>query len=309
MTKYILSVDGGGMRGIIPAIILAEIEKKTRKPASKIFDLMVGTSTGGIVVAGLCMQDGKGKPKYSANDLVNFYQKDGPHIFKSSFFRGIGAWFGGAKYPRKNIETILDKYFGETAIVSASNKLLLTSYDIYNDCPFFFKSWKENRNFIRLKDALRSATAAPTYFVPNRLEINQKKRVLIDGGVVANNPAVCAYANSVKLFPNEDLVLLSIGTGRLFNSITYTGSKDFGRMSWVKPLLSIMFNGAPEIANYHLSNIMNNKYLRVQSRLTTAASNGMDDASAQNIRDLKQEAQAIISEDKEIIEEFCKMVA
>ncbi|GFQ98218.1 patatin [Trichonephila clavata] len=69
MTRYILSVDGGGIRGIIPAIILAEIEKRARKPISQIFDLMAGTSTGGIVVAGLCKKDDQGKPQYSANEV------------------------------------------------------------------------------------------------------------------------------------------------------------------------------------------------------------------------------------------------
>ncbi|MGL9779880.1 MAG: patatin-like phospholipase family protein, partial [Wolbachia sp.] len=111
MTKYILSVDGGGIRGIIPAIILAEIEKRARKPIAEIFDLMAGTSTGGIVVAGLCKKD---KPQYSANDLVELYREYGPYIFKSSFFRrSILSWFNCAQYPHKNIESILEKYFGE----------------------------------------------------------------------------------------------------------------------------------------------------------------------------------------------------
>lgn len=87
MTKFILSIDGGGIRGIIPAIILAEIEKRSRKPISQIFDLMAGTSTGGIVVAGLCKKDKEGSLQYSANDLVELYQQYGPYIFKSSFWR------------------------------------------------------------------------------------------------------------------------------------------------------------------------------------------------------------------------------
>nr|WP_253309809.1 patatin-like phospholipase family protein [Rickettsia endosymbiont of Ceutorhynchus assimilis] len=104
MIKYILSVDGGGIRGIIPAIILAEIEKRARKPISQIFDLMAGTSTGGIVVAGLCKKDDQGNPQYSANDLVELYQEYGAYIFKSSFFRrSILSWFNCAQYPHKNI--------------------------------------------------------------------------------------------------------------------------------------------------------------------------------------------------------------
>lgn len=91
MKKYNLSVDGGGIRGITPAIILAEIEKRARKPISQIFDPVAGTSTGGIVVAGLCK--------------------------KSSFFRrSILSWYNCAQYPHKNIESILEKYFGEDII-------------------------------------------------------------------------------------------------------------------------------------------------------------------------------------------------
>ncbi|MBV2145137.1 MAG: patatin-like phospholipase family protein, partial [Wolbachia endosymbiont of Pissodes strobi] len=198
------SVDGGGIRGIIPAIILAEIEKRTRKRVAEIFDLMAGTSTGGIVVVGLCKKDKQGSPQYSANDLVEFYREYGPYIFKSSFFRqSILSWFNCAQYPHKNIESILEKYFGDDTLQNTLNNVLLTSYDIQNNCPFFFKSWKEDRNFIKLRDVLRAATAAPTYFIPKHLKIDQINRVLVDGGVFANNPAACAYASGKRLFPND----------------------------------------------------------------------------------------------------------
>ncbi len=195
MAKYILSVDGGGIRGIIPAIVLAEIEYRTKKPISQMFDLMVGTSTGGIIVAGLCNK------QYSALDLVDLYQKDGSHIFKSSFFRrSIFSWLNCAQYSCKNIECVLNRYFGDSTLADATNNLMLTSYDIKNNYPFFFKSWREDRNFIKLKDALRSTTAAPTYFAPKYLKINQKEMVLVDGGVFANNPAACAYASGNTKF-------------------------------------------------------------------------------------------------------------
>ncbi|BET28438.1 hypothetical protein wCauATS_06400 [Wolbachia pipientis] len=132
MAKYILSVDGGGIRGIIPAIILAEIEKRTRRTIAEIFDLIAGTSTGGIVVAGLCRKDERGNPQYSANDLVELYQEYGAYIFKSSFFRrSILSWFNCAQYPHKNIESVLDKYFGEDILKNTLSKVLITSYDIH----------------------------------------------------------------------------------------------------------------------------------------------------------------------------------
>lgn len=306
MTKYILSVDGGGIRGIIPAIILAEIEHRIRKPISQIFDLMAGTSTGGIVVAGLCKKNNKGKPQYSASDLVELYKEYGSYIFKSSFLRKAITWLNGAEYSHKNIEHVLDKYFGDTILADISNKLLLTSYDIHNNSPFFFKNWKEDRNFIKLTDALRATTAAPTYFSPKYLKINDTEMVLVDGGVFANNPAACAYANSKKLFPDDDIVLLSIGTGRLSNPIKYISSKRFGKIAWVKPLLNVMFGSSLDVVNYQLKNIIDDQYLRVQSQLTIA-SPYMDNTTAKNIKYLQQEAHLMIK--SHAIDKFCSMIA
>ncbi|OJH31430.1 Patatin-like phospholipase [Wolbachia endosymbiont of Armadillidium vulgare] len=306
MAKYILSVDGGGIRGIIPAIILAEIEKRTRRTIAEIFHLMAGTSTGGIVVAGLCKKDKQGNPQYSANDLVELYQEYGAYIFKSSFFRrSILSWFNCAQYPHKNIEFVLDKYFGDDTLQSTLNNALIASYDIHNNCPFFFKSWREDRNFIKLKDALRATTAAPTYFAPKYLKINQKEMVLVDGGVFANNPAACAYANSKKLFPNEEIILVSIGTGRLSNRIKY---RKLGKIAWIKPLLNVMFASSLDVVNYQLGNVMDDRYIRIQSQLTIASAE-MDNVTPENIKCLQQEANAMIEDNQEVIDKFLKCQA
>ncbi|WP_143688874.1 patatin-like phospholipase family protein [Wolbachia endosymbiont of Laodelphax striatellus] len=302
MKKYILSVDGGGIRGIIPAIILAEIEKRTRKRVAEIFDLMAGTSTGGIVIAGLCKKD---KPQYSANDLVEFYREYGPYIFKSSFFRrSILSWFNCAQYPHKNIESVLDKYFGEDILKNTLSNVLITSYDIQNNCPFFFKSWKEGN--IKLKDALRATTAAPTYFAPKYLKINQKKMVLVDGGVFANNPAACAYASGKKLFPNDEIILLSIGTGRTDRSIA--NSKRFGKIGWIKPLLNVMFASGLDCVNYQMNQVIGNRYVRIQSQLKLASAD-MDNITSKNIKSLQQEANAMIEDNQKVIEKFCDILS
>ncbi|QMV46309.1 patatin [Wolbachia pipientis] len=302
MVKYILSVDGGGIRGIIPAIILAEIEQRTRKTIAEIFDLMAGTSTGGIVVAGLCKKD---KPQYSANDLVEFYREYGPYIFKSSFFRrSILSWFNCAQYPHKNIESVLDKYFGEDILKNTLSNVLITSYDIQNNCPFFFKSWKEGN--IKLKDALRAATAAPTYFAPKYLKVNQKEMVLVDGGVFANNPAACAYASGKRLFPNDDILLLSIGTGRTGRSIA--NSRRFGKIGWIKPLLNVMFASSLDAVNYQLDQVIADKYIRIQSQLKIASPD-MDNITSKNIKSLQQEANAMIEDNQELIDKFCDVLS
>ncbi|MDR2978177.1 MAG: patatin-like phospholipase family protein [Rickettsiales bacterium] len=303
MTKYILSVDGGGIRGIIPAIILVEIEKRARKPISQIFDLMAGTSTGGIIVTGLCKKDERENPQYSANDLIELYREYGPYIFKSSLFRrSILSWFNCAQYPYENIESILEKYFGDDILKNTLSKVLITSYDIHNNCPFFLKSWREDRNFIKLKDALRATTAAPTYFAPKYLEVDQERRVLVDGGVLANNPAACTYANSKKLFPNEEIVLVSIGTGRISNRIKY---RKLGKIAWIKPLLNVMFASSLDVVNYQLGNVIDDRYIRIQSQLKIASVE-MDNVTSKNIKCLQQEAKAMIEENQEVIDSFAE---
>ncbi|WP_265022327.1 patatin-like phospholipase family protein [Wolbachia endosymbiont (group B) of Ischnura elegans] len=304
MAKYILSVDGGGIRGIIPAIILAEIEKRTRKRVAEIFHLMAGTSTGGIVIAGLCKKD---KPQYSANDLVEFYREYGPYIFKSSFFRrSILSWFNCTQYPHKNIEFVLDKYFGEDILKNTLSKVLITSYDIHNNRPFFFKNWKEGN--IKLKDALRAATAAPTYFIPKHLKIDQIDRVLVDGGVFANNPASCAYASGKRLFPNDDILLLSIGTGRTDRSIEYANSKRFGKIGWIKPLLNVMFASGLDCVNYQMNQVIGNRYVRIQSQLKLASAD-MDNITSKNIKSLQQEAKAMVEDNQKLIDKLCDFIS
>ncbi|WP_265035240.1 MULTISPECIES: patatin-like phospholipase family protein [unclassified Wolbachia] len=307
MIKYILSVDGGGIRGIIPAIILAEIEQRTRKPIAEIFHLMAGTSTGGIVIAGLCKKDKQGNPQYSANDLVELYQKYGSYIFKSSFLRrSIFSWLNCAQYPHKNIEFVLDKYFGDDILKNTLSNVLITSYDIHNNCPFFFKSWKEGN--IKLKDALRAATAAPTYFIPKHLKIDQIDRVLVDGGVFANNPAACAYASAKRLFPNDEIILLSVGTGRTDRSIKYANSRKFGKIGWVKPLLNVMFASGLDCVDYQLEQVIDDKYIRIQSQLKVASTE-MDNITLKNIKFLQQEASKMIEDNQKVIDKFYDLIS
>ncbi len=170
--------------------------------------------------------------------------------------------------------------------------------------PFFFKSWKEGN--IKLKDALRAATAAPTYFIPKHLKIDQIDRVLVDGGVFANNPAACAYASGKKLFPNDEIILLSLGTGRTDRSIA--NSRRFGKIGWIKPLLHVMFASSLDAVNYQLDQVIGDKYIRIQSQLKIASPD-MDNITSKNIKSLQQEANAMIEENQKVVDKFCDVLS
>jgi len=166
--KKILSIDGGGIRGIIPSMILNEIEKNTGKKISKIFDLIAGTSTGGILALGLCKPDSQGEPQYSAENMMELYEKDGQKIFHRSFWRGLSTVGGltDEKYPHGPIEEVFDEYFSNTTLEMSITNVLISSYDIEHRNPFFFKSWRENVKPVEMRKAARATSAAPTYFEP-----------------------------------------------------------------------------------------------------------------------------------------------
>ena len=124
----------------------------------------------------------------------------------------------------------------------------------------------------------------------------------MDGGVFANNPAACAYASGKRLFPNDDIVLLSIGTGRTDRSIA--NSKRFGKIGWIKPLLNVMFASGLDCVNYQMNQVIGNRYVRIQSQLKIASPD-MDNITSKNIRSLQQEANAMVEDNQKVINKFC----
>jgi len=307
--KKILSIDGGGIRGIIPSIILNEIEKKTGKKVSEIFDLITGTSTGGILALGLCKPDSEGKPQYSAEDMTDFYEQEGPKIFPRSFWRGLSTVGGllDERYPHGPIEEVFDELFSETTIGKSITKVLISSYDIEHRNPFFFKSWRPNIKPVKMREAARATSAAPTYFEPLQLKVGGKLLTLVDGGVFINNPAVSAYAEAKKLFPGEDILVVSLGTGELTRPIHYEEAKDWGLAQWALPILSVVFDGVSDGADYQLRQILGDNFYRFQTELDIA-SDDMDNVSRSNMEALKLEAQQILSERQQNLDELCSIL-
>ncbi len=302
--KRILSIDGGGIRGIIPAGVLSELERRTGRPTAECFDLIVGTSTGGILALGLTRPNASGKPFYTARKLMELYEKHGEEIFSRSFWKGMSS-VGGAvdeRYDHKPFERVLDRYFQEEILGNALKPVLLSSYDIENRSPFFFKSWKEEMRSVSMKAAARATSAAPTFFEPAPVAIGRKKVYLIDGGVFVNNPAVSAYAEARRLFPDEtDLLVVSLGTGELIRPIPYREARSWGLVQWAIPMLNVVFDGVSDAVDYQLKHLLGERFFRFQVSLERA-SDDMDNVHPSNIDALKQEAKTLIRKEKARLE-------
>src|SRR5439155_5005581 len=140
----VLAIDGGGIRGVIPATLLSEIEKRTGKPISSSFDLIAGTSTGGILALALATPDAQGLPRYKADQAAMIYEKEGDRIFTHSVWHKLRSldFMTDEKYPSSGIEGVLDEYFGETRLKDALTDVLISSYEIEHSFPLFFWSKK-----------------------------------------------------------------------------------------------------------------------------------------------------------------------
>lgn len=322
----ILSLDGGGMRGIIPATVLNYVEneliKKTGNPKTRLadfFDLIVGTSTGAILGSFYLMPYSNGinngtttnpSSKYPASKALEFYTLEGRRIFneskKHNWF-GIRQIFNAVRFSPENIESIFLREFGDMKMHQLLKRCIITTYDIHNQRAFFFNSREDNdkpRQFY-MRDVLRSTSAAPTYFPPaiiRNIKTGQRM-VNIDGGVFANNPAMCAYSEArttvfeQSSYPSaKDMLLLSIGTGGgniEFPKDVFT-SQNWGAINWATSVPDIMMDAGSDTVDYHLKRIFStlegdNKknYLRIDVPVDKRKYHSdMADASDQNIKAL-----------------------
>ncbi len=346
--KYkILSIDGGGIRGIIPALLLSEIERRTQKPIFSLFDLITGTSSGGILALGLTkprltydISDNLPVAEYTAEDLLQFFLEYGVEIFYEPLFeRLLGPLediFLQPKYPSESKEEIFRQYFGNALIENNLKEVFVTSYDIEQRIPIFFtnkleKQQIESKNFQKLcggfslLDAALATSATPTYFAPHRIVNPHNSGIaytLIDGGIFANNPAhlaileaqISSKRKAQKLLNTEDILVVSLGTGSLTSVYPYKEVKNWGLLQWGRPLLNIMFDGSSEVVAGELEQLFEPSekeaksfYYRFQTLLDSELEE-IDNTKLQNTRQLQAIAHRLISQKSQQIDELCSLL-
>ncbi len=205
--KRILSIDGGGIRGVFPASLLAKVEESIGTPVADYFDLIVGTSTGGIIALGL----GLG---LSASDVLRFYEEHGPAIFSGNRIMRSLRHLGLSKYDSKPLRDALEAVFGDRRLGESAKRLVIPSCNLVTGEVHVWKTahhYRLERDYReRVVDVALSTAAAPTYFPAYRSAAGLP---LIDGGVWANNPAGVATVEAVGIlgWPPDSLRVLSIG--------------------------------------------------------------------------------------------------
>jgi predicted acylesterase/phospholipase RssA len=336
----ILSIDGGGMRGVMAVRILAELERLSGRPIASLFDVIAGTSTGGMIALGLTQPGPDGKPRLSAQDVQDIYIKFGATIFPRIAWRPFGwrpIWagrpvivqrFGALAFPRRysnarysavGLEKLLRELLGTTRLSEAMADVIVPSYDWKAGRAFVFRS-REAREKSSIDPTMaqvaRATTAAPTYFPPMRLRAGDRELVLIDGGVAANNPASIAYYEALYQARSEgrldpDFLVLSLGTGR--PPVAVPTYEELWSRNWLRMgmgMLGVLMDGTSEISDELLTGIIrprhpSSRYWRLDTDLNAVRLN-MDDASERQVSGLLALAEQTISDNRDELAEMVR---
>jgi patatin-like phospholipase/acyl hydrolase len=274
--KVVLSIDGGGIKGVVPLVILDHIVENFRTIGKNVIipdlvDLFAGSSTGSIICASLMHKTRGGQQQFKVKDVLQLYLKKGPQIFKKEF---------SEYYNRRNnpLKVVLQRNFGSTMLSDLYPEFMFLSYDLISNEPYLFSKKSSDISEITLAESLIASTAVPGYYPP----IKMRHYELADGMLACKNPGKFAYNYAKLCFPGETVLMISLGTGY----------KKDERKDWVEEDVCC--------AHEYLHNISEIDrdfyYLRLQPELKRASSD-IDDTSQKNMTALVDDTLDYISTD------------
>jgi predicted acylesterase/phospholipase RssA len=304
----VLAIDGGGIRGVVPATVLVDLERRLApRSLASAFDLIVGTSTGGIIALGLTVPEGE-LPRHSAERLLELYLSDGETIFPGGGPIPLprSAWVReGTRYSVAGLEEALGRLLGDTPLTAALTCVVVTSYDFAYGEPVMLSSRPELGDIsdVTMVVAARATSAAPMFFKPQIVRDGDRERMLVDGGVYVNSPALLGYLLGRQATARDDvpLVLVSLGTGvRPPRTPLPVAERPPMRDTSVlaRALLEAVSTGGGRLANLLLARLADGDSLRYWRLQTTVGSCSftMDDSSPENVACLHQRARELVAE-------------
>ncbi|KAL3746539.1 hypothetical protein ACJRO7_015492 [Eucalyptus globulus] len=326
----ILSIDGGGVRGIIAATILASLESELEEldgedaRLADYFDVIGGTSTGGLVTAMLTAPNEKNRPLFAAKDIRSFYLEHSPKIFPQKRglwgrVRNLVKSLTGPKYDGKYLHGLIKDKLGEARLHDTLTHVIIPTFDIERLQPTIFSSYEVVRSpclDARLSDICIGTSAAPTYLPPHCFK-NQDDRGctrefhLIDGSVAANNPVLVAIAQVSKEIANANpdffpigatnygrFLVISIGTGSPKRERKYNAkmAAKWGTLDWLLhggsvPLVDVFTTASADMVDFYISATFQalhfeDNYLRIHDDTLTGKDSSVDIATKENLENL-----------------------
>ncbi|KAJ6337851.1 hypothetical protein OIU76_007518 [Salix suchowensis] len=334
----VLSIDGGGIRGIIPGTILAFLESELQKldgedaRLADYFDVISGTSTGGLVTAMLTAPNEQNRPLFAAKDINAFYLDNSPKIFPqnwSPFPRASNMVksLKGPKYDGKDLHSIVKEKLGDKLLHETLTNVVIPTFDIKYLQPAIFSSYQVTNDpstDALLSDICIGTSAAPTYLPAHYFEtkdLEGKKRAfnLIDGGVAANNPTLVAMSEVSKVINRDSpgffpikptdckrFLVLSLGTGtaKIEEKYDANDAARWGVLGWLtsnnsSPLVDVFAQASSDLVDFHLGTVFQalrseENYLRIQDDSLTGTLASVDIATKENLENLVEVGQKLL---------------
>ncbi|XP_061343624.1 patatin-like protein 2 [Gastrolobium bilobum] len=329
----VLSIDGGGIRGIIPATIIAFLESQLQEldgdhaRLADYFDVISGTSTGGLVTAMLTAPDQNNRPLFAAKDIKPFYMDHCPKIFPqltgfcATILAKLARYMGGPKYDGKYLRWVVREKLRDIRLHETLTNVVIPTFDIKSLQPTIFSTYQRKMNpclDAKLSDICISTSAAPTYlpahnFINEDSKGNVHEFNLIDGGVCANNPTLVAINQVTKQIINKNpdffpikpmeygrFLIISIGTGTAKNEKKFNAemAAKWGLLDWLThsgstPLIDVFTHSSDDMVDFHLSTLTQalhseDNYLRIQDDTLPRTDSSVDISTKENLEKLCQ---------------------
>lgn len=338
----VLSIDGGGVRGIVAAKVLAEIERRTGKPISTLFDLVGGTSTGSILAASLTVasKENVEKPRFKAIDLVAFYHRYSRRIFPHMRFRQLRQLLPGGNnsglYDPSHLEDVLQETLGDARMEDSLTNLMIPATDMQNFRPIWIRHIRNQRDpenwcTMLMRDAVRASTTAPTFF-PARYHhtqsdpaidaegqlVSTQEHALIDGGFFAGNMPRRLLTQARKLAsPDHQIIVVHVGTGHTKVGLSPDEFNKLGPLGLVKKdkgalVVSLAVNMSILDTVNDMKDELDEHFFSIDGRIDTTApgapNDSLDDASEENLKALEFYAERLIKSRSEEIDHLCTIL-
>ena len=246
----ILSIDGGGIRGLLPSKFLTSLESETGRSTHELFDVVTGSSIGALVAIGLVTPQ-EGRAPRSAAEITDILANESEEVFPRHFiedlpFKRLGL--AKVRYGGDSLEEFITSLIGdETLLTSALCRLLVPAVDLQRHRLKLFDSARVGSPYL-MKDVALATTAAPSYFNPHVIEVGngiQATSTYVDGSAAANNPSALAVAAEAEQILQAGLTLVSLGTGKVPDH----QPKDFrgsGLIDWRYELAPLVINSSSD---------------------------------------------------------------
>lgn len=301
---FILSIDGGGSRGVVPATILKNLENDIGGVCSEVFDCISGTSTGSLIAAALTMPDPKNhnQPLFLAKDVLEIYFNEIPNIFANSIFYSIKSLWGlyGPKYQKDYLEKYLIDTFKDYKMTDSLTDLIITSFDLIREKGFYFENFKNLNKSLNsdytVVEAVLASTSAPSYFSPEIIKNNGVECALVDGGMIADDPSALSLRECIKNIDLTDtkVYVLSLGCGTASpEKINTTRVEKWGLIEYLPEIVDSLFDSIQVDTNEELEclkKLMNLNYIRVNINISSEE-NALDVTDKKVLKGLMEKAE------------------